>query len=163
MPLLAGLVSKLGSLRTAIADAFSKLAEWFRHTHIPIKIRSIIDKWRQFLHAKIPGARERLILGCCAAILLVLIVVFIAINKSDINIRAVPVAGDLQRNIMPPEELFLPEEPDFIPGILLERERRSSWTVEDAAPYWQDPLKNGEEPWRQYIEKAVDELMERVP
>jgi hypothetical protein len=65
--------------------------------------------------------------------------------------------------LIPPEELFLPDEPDFVPGVLLEREKRSVWTAEDMAPYWQDPLKNGEERWRDSLEAAVDELMERVP
>ncbi|MDR1251993.1 MAG: hypothetical protein LBK62_07475 [Treponema sp.] len=72
--------------------------------------------------------------------------------------------GDLSRRfVIPPEELFLPDEPDFIPGVLLERERRTSWTAEDAAPYWQDPLRNGEEQWRERLEAAIDELLERVP
>jgi hypothetical protein len=64
---------------------------------------------------------------------------------------------------LPPEEIFLPPEPDFIPGVLLGRERRESWTLEDTRPYWQDPLKNGEEGWRDRIEAEIDDLMERVP
>jgi hypothetical protein len=64
---------------------------------------------------------------------------------------------------IPTDEMFLPDEPDFIPGVLLERERRPAWTADDAAPYWQDPLKNGEQIWRDQIEKTVDEIMESVP
>ena len=71
--------------------------------------------------------------------------------------------GAAQRVIIPPDELFLPEEPDFIPGVMLERERRAVWTAEDAAPLWQDPLKNGEQEWRDRIEKTVDEILESVP
>jgi hypothetical protein len=64
---------------------------------------------------------------------------------------------------IPAEELFLPDEPDYIPGVLLQRDRRSSWTEEDASEYWQDPLKNGEEQWREKIEASIDEFMEQVP
>jgi hypothetical protein len=65
--------------------------------------------------------------------------------------------------IIPQDELFLPDEPDFVPGVLLERERRTAWTPDTAAPYWRDPLKNGERIWRDRIEKTVDEIMESVP
>jgi hypothetical protein len=47
--------------------------------------------------------------------------------------------------------------------VLFDRDRRTSWTEQDAAEYWQDPLRNGEEPWREKIETAVDEFLERIP
>jgi malate synthase len=71
--------------------------------------------------------------------------------------------GAPQRAIIPPDEIFLPDEPDFVPGVLLERERRVVWTEEDAAPFWQDPLIDGEQQWRDRIEKTIDEIMENVP
>jgi len=64
---------------------------------------------------------------------------------------------------IPAEDMFLPDEPDFIPGVLLQRDRRSSWTDIDALEYWQDPLKDGEEQWREKIESSIDEYLERVP
>ena len=64
---------------------------------------------------------------------------------------------------IPPEELFLPDEPDYIPGVLLKRDRRASWTEENAMEFWQDPLKNGEEQWREKIESSIDDYLERVP
>jgi hypothetical protein len=73
-----------------------------------------------------------------------------------------PSATGLPQPVLP-EEIFLPPEPDFIPGALLERERRESWTLDDLRPYWQDPLKNGEEGWRDRIEAEIEDLMERVP
>jgi hypothetical protein len=78
---------------------------------------------------------------------------------------AAPVAGNApaRQGIIPPDDLFLPDEPDFIPGVMLEREQRTAWTAADAVPLWQDPLKNGEEPWRNRIEKTIDEIMESVP
>ena len=64
---------------------------------------------------------------------------------------------------IPATELFLPDEPDYIPGVLLEREQRSSWTEQDASEHWQDPLRLGEEQWREKIEAAINEFMESVP
>ena len=64
---------------------------------------------------------------------------------------------------VPSEEIFLPEEPDFVPGVILERERRTKWTEEDAKEYWRDPLKEGEKQWRDKIENEIDKYLERVP
>jgi len=68
-----------------------------------------------------------------------------------------------QQDLIPPEELFLPDEPDFVPGVMLGREQRTEWTAEDAQPWWQNPLADGEEQWRTRIERMVDEIMESVP
>ena len=63
---------------------------------------------------------------------------------------------------VPAEEIFLPDEPDFVPGVLLERERNTIWTEQDGSIYWQDPMRFGEELWRDRIEAAINELLERV-
>jgi hypothetical protein len=64
---------------------------------------------------------------------------------------------------IPPEELFLPEEPDFLPEVLLERERRDSWTVDDARPFWVDPLEAGREVYIDRMSREIDTLLERIP
>jgi hypothetical protein len=64
---------------------------------------------------------------------------------------------------IPPEDLFLPEEPDFLPSVILERERRDAWTTDDAEPYWYNPLEHGEEEWRERVEEVIDDLLERAP
>jgi len=108
--------------------------------------------------------KRRFVLICTAALSVLLIIsVIISISahsrkkKSAENERAVIFSP------IPPEELFLPDEPDFLPGVILERDRRLDWTEQDASQYWQDPLMYGEEQWREKIEAAVDELLERVP
>jgi hypothetical protein len=62
-----------------------------------------------------------------------------------------------------PEELFLPDEPDFLPEVLLERPPRESWTAEDALPFWTDPREEDSALWRDRAKAVIDELMERVP
>jgi hypothetical protein len=64
---------------------------------------------------------------------------------------------------IPPEELLLPDEPDFLPPIMTERPPRESWTAEDALPFWTDPGEKDSARWRDRIQSLIDELMERVP
>ncbi|MDR0759621.1 MAG: hypothetical protein LBF74_05855 [Treponema sp.] len=66
------------------------------------------------------------------------------------------------RNV-PPEEFFLPDEPDFLPETILERERRESWTEEDARPFWRDPLDDGTFDYTELMSRVIDDLMERAP
>jgi len=118
---------------------------------------------------KMPSRRRKPVLIVSAAVLAALLVVFVGVSLPDRDAydvwEAPPPARDTaaQRNLIPPEELFLPDEPDFVPGVLLGREQRTEWTAEDAEPWWQNPLADGEEQWRIRIERMIDEIMESVP
>jgi hypothetical protein len=83
-------------------------------------------------------------------------------GTSPLGRAAIHTTGAMQP-VIPPEELFFPEEPDFLPGFIPERERREAWTTEDAAPFWYNPLEKDEEQWRNRIESVIDELLEHVP
>jgi len=107
--------------------------------------------------------KQRLVIGCTVifALILTLAVVIPILNQNNSTFDE---PGRLIINSpIPPGELFLPDEPDFVPGIILGRDRRTSWTEEDAAEHWSDPLKNGEEQWRKKIETAIDVLLENIP
>jgi hypothetical protein len=114
---------------------------------------------------KLTGESKRRLALVCTAIFVVLLTlsVIISIRKPD----GEGISSENKRErinlAIPAEELFLPDEPDFLPGTLLGRERRTSWTEQDAVEYWQDPLRSGEEQWREKIEAAIDEFLERVP
>jgi hypothetical protein len=97
-------------------------------------------------------------------VILLLVIAGVSMLSEDASVKtgALPVSGVMTRRI-PAEDLFIPDEPDFVPGVILEREKRVQWTAGDAAPWWQDPLKDGEQEWRDQIEKTVDEIMENVP
>jgi len=125
------------------------------------KLIRIIRNW--FL--KLSDVRKRQLALVCTAVFagILTISVLISIHKPEKD-EASKGPGDLNiRAPIPPEDLFLPDEPDYIPGVLLEREQKTAWTIEDAKEHWQDPLKYGEEEWRQKIEASIDELLERVP
>jgi hypothetical protein len=166
MPFLRNLLTKLNALpafvfgllkRTAAAlGAFSGALL----QRVEALIRGLLEK--------LPKEKRRplLLAGGAGAIVLLLVFFGVLLIMNSGRARGASSAelpGPERGAFLPPEELFLPPEPDFLPGVLLDRERKRSWTDEDARPYWQDPLRNGEEPWRNRIEAAIDDLMERVP
>jgi hypothetical protein len=73
-----------------------------------------------------------------------------------------PVNVPLVKFFIPVDEVFLPDEPDFVPGVTTERERRAEWTEKEAESWWRDPLENGGQNWRDQIEKNVDDILESV-
>lgn len=114
---------------------------------------------------KLTGEEKRRIVLICTAVVVLALTFSVLMTMNNSN-REEP-SGEPERpaffSPVSAEELFLPDEPDFVPGVLLERERRTSWTEQDAGVYWQDPLRFGEEQWREKIEAAIDDFLERVP
>ena len=108
--------------------------------------------------------KRALVLGSTIGFSLILtIVVLAAMQVSGTGkLPAVPERPNIISPI-PPEDMFLPAEPDFVPGVLLEREQRTSWTEQDALEYWRNPLENGEEQWREKIKSTIDDLLEHIP
>ena len=124
---------------------------------------NLIQKIQNWFQNLTTVQKQRLALICTGVFALLLTLsVIISITGNKTKIPAEPDRLMIISPI-PAGELFLPDEPDFIPGVLLERGRRTIWTEEDAAEHWQDPLRLGEEQWREKIEAAVDNLLERIP
>jgi hypothetical protein len=118
--------------------------------------------------AELLGSRRKGVMIALGALVLALLAVVLAALFASQGSRSVPAAGDeisraFEIRPIPAEELFLPGEPDFLPGVVPERERREVWTAEDAAPFWTDPMDAGPELYVESIRKAVDEMMERIP
>ena len=129
-----------------------------------VSIEKVIGMGQDAL-SKLTGEEKRRLLFICTAgfiLVLTLSVVFSLSKDGGGELSAESERAGIMA-VIPPEELFLPDEPDFLPGVLLEREQRLIWTEQDAMEYWQDPLRYGEEQWREKIETAVDEILERVP
>lgn len=116
-----------------------------------------------------PRARKPvLVVATVALVALLAVLVGVSRPERDPQVDVWPAPppappGQAQWDLIPPEELFLPDEPDFVPGVIPGREQRAEWTAEDAEPWWQNPLAGGEEQWRARIERMVDEIMESVP
>jgi hypothetical protein len=117
------------------------------------------------LRAKIPADRRIILtmaIGVPVILLLFITGTSLLVKNKFGKPKALPASSVITKRI-PAEDLFLPDEPDFVPNVMLEREKRTQWTADNAMPWWQDPLKDGEQEWRDQIEKTVDEIMENVP
>jgi hypothetical protein len=99
-----------------------------------------------------------LILGC-VALILILSIAGLALGGAP-NAAAISVSG--RPPVIPSEELFLPEEPDFLPEIMLDRERKEYWSSGDIDSYWKDPKEMGEELWKDELGSVIDRLLEVV-
>jgi len=125
------------------------------------KLKEKLDE----LFDRLPADRRiilTLAIGVPVILLLFITGALLMSKEKSVKPAALPASSAVSRRI-PAEDLFLPDEPDFVPGVILEREKRTQWTADDAMPWWQDPLKDGEQEWRDQIEKTVDEIMESVP
>ncbi|MDR2483390.1 MAG: hypothetical protein LBD08_07145 [Treponema sp.] len=111
--------------------------------------------------------RPRLIITGLGAVVVVcaaaLAAALLADTGSEPETPGREISGSLSPRAIPAEELFLPDEPDFLPEVLLSRDRREQWTVEDALPYWTDPLGGESAPPLNRMRRIVDTIMERVP
>ena len=98
-------------------------------------------------------------LGGMIAILMVLLIVITASRdrggRADDSPAAIPVGFTISV-----EDLFFPSEPEFFPEFILEREPRSSWSIEDLRPHWRSPADI--EIWRNQLRSSVDRLLEGV-
>jgi hypothetical protein len=152
----------LGRLREGVKNLGARLvhltADWEEKLWDPLP---------RGIREKLPWLEGKLVRVLAALVFAVLVVLVVLALPGSSGAPAVdgPAAraGMFKEAPIPAEDLFLPEEPDFLPPVILERQRRESWTAEDAEPYWYNPLEQGEEAWRERVEQVIDELLERVP
>jgi hypothetical protein len=131
----------------------------------------LIEGSREFFAAAAErlGVRRKWVFISLGALALLLVIAFsVPALLTRRSSRSAPHPGSdiseaFKPGLIPPEELFLPEEPDFLPGVIPERERREVWTAEDAEPFWTDPLEAGPKAYLDRIGGTIDEMMERVP
>jgi len=171
-PAFYGIISPNMAFPSHLPDQIYEFAARVKDTVYPLFHKAVekgTELGKQLLEKLPPEKRKPVLMtsiGACAVLVLIFAgIPLLTRDKPDERKPAASPAGNApaRQGIIPPDELFLPNEPDFIPGVMLEREQRTVWTAADAAPLWQDPLKNGEEPWRNRIEKTIDEIMESVP
>lgn len=60
------------------------------------------------------------------------------------------------------EDLYLPLEPEIIPGTIPFRARRQVWKRTDAAPFWTDPAQLDQAPLRAAASAEVDALLDHL-
>lgn len=116
------------------------------------------------LKSVLQDKKQTLLIGM-GVVVLVLTICLIAVlvrpnNEASLSNR---VSDTGRPPLIPSEELFLPEEPDFLPEILLDRKQREAWTDDDASLYWRDPLNLGEELWQDEVKSVIDKFLEGIP
>jgi hypothetical protein len=166
MPFSPHLPSQVYDFAARIKAGLGGLFQTMRQglENVRVRVQPVFDRVAE----KLPPGKRRLVLGISIATFSIILLILVGsslVARGGRESQAPATAGiaPIRQGTILPDELFLPSEPDFVPGVLLEREQRTIWTTSDAAPLWQDPLKNGEEPWRNRIEKTIDEIMESVP
>ncbi|MDR0721227.1 MAG: hypothetical protein LBF75_00335 [Treponema sp.] len=131
-----------------------------------LKIRSTMQTLRVNMVDALQTRRNlMLLLGGLVLLLICLMGALILMNhnaKIPSNFSRT-LSNDFKPLSIAPEDLFLPDEPDFLPEVLLNREPRNPWNLEDVRPFWTDPLQDDPEQWRERIKVTIDEFLEGVP
>ena len=132
---------------------------------LPPRLSSLADRILQSslavrLLGRFPEEKRRPMLYGIGGLVVFFFILIIALAANSGKPRATAVPDMISGPQIPPEQLFFPAEPDFLPEFLLEREPRSFWTIEDIRPYWRNP--GNPDLWREEINSAVDRLMEGV-
>lgn len=109
----------------------------------------------------IPEEKRKPALICAGATIFALIVVFIV--SLALRPKAQIVETEIPFLAISSDELFIPAEPDFLPGYLFEYEPKPGWTVDDAEPFWANPAQSGSELWLEEMSAAIDKILENVP
>jgi hypothetical protein len=109
-------------------------------------------------------ARPLIIAGLAILVFVPLITALVVttIRSREAQVEAAPAS--LFSNLsIPKEEIYLGDEPDFLPPVIPFQAQRKTWTADDANPYWTDPAALGEAAIREKISGAVDMIFENVP
>ena len=179
----SGIIEKFTGILEKIKGIFTGLFSTVKHIKLPSvklsmpkvhgpdlsqasnKLGGVFDGAHAFIDRfldRIPEEKRRPVLiglGGLLGLFLVLLIAALALNSGKRQ-KSSPAAMTAGFTI-PQEELFIPEEPDFIPEFLLVREPRRYWSLEDIRPFWR--ALEYDERWKEEITSAVDQLMEGVP
>jgi hypothetical protein len=131
------------------------------------KVRSVLGQWKSGAEDLLETRRRLVVIclgGFLGAVLLCLAAALLVMGLAgDGTETAQSLESTFAPMAVPQEELFLPDEPEFLPELLLERERRETWTAGDGRPYWIDPREDSGPLWRERIMTEIDALLEDVP
>jgi hypothetical protein len=163
MSVLTGLKEALMVIPSVFKNAFASLSSFFSQVfkgeaRFP-KPPELLSRFRAIFTPEQKRFRF-LILGGCAALFLILVIVLIAGSGRKSRENPGAIARSVPGSSIA-DEYFAPGEPDFIPEFIPTRERRRFWSLEDIRRYWKVPGNSGR--WKEEITSTVDRLMESVP
>jgi hypothetical protein len=79
------------------------------------------------------------------------------------NTRQKVESAEFKPDVISEEEIFISDEPDFLPKVIFEETQRKSWDNSEAASFWTDPSGYSDTEWKSRITESLDGLLERVP
>ncbi|GMO25359.1 MAG: hypothetical protein Ta2B_04920 [Termitinemataceae bacterium] len=106
-------------------------------------------------------AKVGVIVFACLLVLVPLISVIVA--KSYYKSQEVKPPPAFVFEKISEDQLFIPDEPDFLPEVIFEKEQRQSWTKEELQEFWSPPSENPDQLWKDKITDSLDELLEHIP
>ena len=133
------------------------------------KIKEILSICAEFLRQY-----RKYIIGACGLIVLMLVFFLAGVpaisritrevrtSNTKNNTTQTSIADSFSTRTIDSDDMFLLEEPDFFPNIILNREPQS-WSAKDVETFWTDPLQKGSEQWQEEMKKTLDKLMENIP
>ena len=111
------------------------------------------------------AARWMLLAGVAVLLVGVGILISVIVAKNLNNEASKKSRKELFENvIVKPEDVFLPDEPDFLPEIIPHRARRARWTEADGAEFWVDPREaEGAEKLKLELGQTIEKILESAP
>ncbi|MDR0643662.1 MAG: hypothetical protein LBG05_01930 [Treponema sp.] len=156
MSIFSSLPDVLSRIKGTIQTVFSKALSAKTSYAERMVGRTIIEEFHKHRRVFITGA------GVIALLLLVFAVVLL-INAERSKKPRSPIQVEKSKpTSIPMEDIFLPDEPDFLPNVILEKQPKK-WDAQDARPFWTNPLENDPSQWQNNIKNTVDEIMEKTP
>ena len=142
---------------TRLKDQFFGLLNKIREALLNLGFAGAVGKFSAGLQQLSPERKRLLLIGLGGSLIVLILIISLSRNSG----RAGSTSPHIASPLIPSEELFYPNEPDFAPQFLIEREPRHFWSLDDIRPYWRIP--ENPEFWRGEIKPVIDMLMEGVP
>jgi hypothetical protein len=106
----------------------------------------------------------RMLIICFAALTLAVPPVTIFTLKAVSNIQnRKNTAVVFRADQVAEKDLFIPDEPDFLPPVMLEQTQKQVWTSADVSEFWTGAREFSADFWRSGISASIDRLLEPLP
>ncbi|MDR0683917.1 MAG: hypothetical protein LBF83_02165 [Spirochaetaceae bacterium] len=131
--------------------------KWFFSGLLDKPLKALEKLWTQ--------KRVRMIVVCSAVLIIAVPLAIFVTAKIVLTVDSKKNTKNYVFSFDPvaPEDFFIPEEPDFLPSVMLEREQKKTWSVEDAAEFWTPPSQFPREFWLEEVSNSIDRLLEPLP
>ncbi|MDR1363034.1 MAG: hypothetical protein LBJ35_03170 [Spirochaetaceae bacterium] len=112
--------------------------------------------------------RQKTVKLAVSAAIIVLIIIPLVITLTAKAVfspqpRQTTAGGAFRPDPIAAKDLFIPDKPDFLPPVMLERRQKEFWTSDDALEFWTAPSDFPDEFWRNKLSESIDHILEPLP